>query len=60
MIDTGTLLDSIYWGGVCKVKKKLVLSNSLDYHVLYVTGSGKRDIFVHIFKIELMAPKVEE
>ena len=23
--------------------------------VLYVTGSGKRDIFAHIFKIELLA-----
>ena len=22
----------------------------------YVTGSGKRDIFAHIFKIELLAP----
>ena len=23
----------------------------------YVTGSGKRDIFAHIFKIELLAPQ---
>ena len=25
--------------------------------ILYVTGSGKRDIFAHIFKIELLAPQ---
>ena len=25
--------------------------------ILYVTGSGKRDIFAHIFKIELLAPR---
>ena len=26
-------------------------------HTIYVTGSGKRDIFAHIFKIELLAPQ---
>ena len=25
--------------------------------LIYVTGSGKRDIFAHIFKIELLVPQ---
>ena len=27
------------------------------FEEIYVTGSGKRDIFAHIFKIELLAPQ---
>ena len=35
---------------------KATTTNNL-YVSTYVTGSGKRDIFAHIFKIELLAPQ---
>ena len=35
---------------VCSIENRILL-------YIYVTGSGKRDIFAHIFKIELLAPQ---
>ena len=36
---------------------KICIYFSLVNRNIYVTGSGKRDIFAHIFKIELLAPQ---